>query len=219
MAALSKQQSDLIRRQLVAQIDATFPEDKKESAKKQILNMNDEQLIEFLKQNKLIQSPVKEPISESAGTQECIFCAIIKGNIPHYKIDENKDSIAILEINPISKGHTIIIPKKHTESQAKLPQGTFSLAKKISKKLQTRLKPKDIKMFFVNIMGHEVINILPVYKDEKISSPRKSAKKEELEKIQRKLEKKTAIKTAKSQKTKKKKAEKKEKLWLPKRIP
>ena len=206
MATLSKQQSDLIRRQLVSQIDATFPEDRKEPAKKQILNMNDEELIEFLKQNKLIQSPIEEPLSTPGGTgttQECIFCAIVKGNIPHYKIDENKDSIAILEINPISKGHTIIIPKKHIESQAKLPQGAFSLAKKSSKKLQTKLrpKPKEVKMFFVNIMGHEAMNILPVYKDETISSPRKSAKKEELEKLQKKLEKKSSIKSKKITKT------------------
>jgi histidine triad (HIT) family protein len=220
---LNKEQSDLLRRQLASQIDATFPADKKEFAKKQLLNMDDSQLEAFLKQNKLIK-PLESPPEQSQGEeQQCIFCAILSGTIPSYKIDENKDAIAILEINPISKGHVIIIPKQHVESQAKLPQSAFSLAKKLIKKLKSKLKAKDVKMFFVNVMGHETINVLPVYKEETITSPRTQADKKDLEKLQKKLQKKPTKK--KAHKPKKLKAGKKsvkpkeKKLWLPKRIP
>lgn len=43
----------------------------------------------------------------------CIFCKIVKGEIPCYKIHENDDFLAFLDIAQFSEGHTIIIPKKH----------------------------------------------------------------------------------------------------------
>lgn len=44
---------------------------------------------------------------------DCIFCKIINGVIPSAKVYEDADFIAILDINPVSKGHLLIIPKKH----------------------------------------------------------------------------------------------------------
>ena len=44
---------------------------------------------------------------------DCIFCKIINGDIPSYKIYEDDIVIAFLDINPISLGHTLVIPKKH----------------------------------------------------------------------------------------------------------
>lgn len=44
---------------------------------------------------------------------DCIFCKIAKGEIPSYKIYEDKNLIAFLDIKPFTKGHTLIIPKRH----------------------------------------------------------------------------------------------------------
>lgn len=44
----------------------------------------------------------------------CIFCNIIKGDIPSYKIYEDEYILAFLDVNPVNPGHTLIIPKKHT---------------------------------------------------------------------------------------------------------
>ncbi len=43
----------------------------------------------------------------------CIFCKIIKGEIPSYKIYEDKEVFAFLDIRPLNLGHTLVIPKKH----------------------------------------------------------------------------------------------------------
>ena len=45
---------------------------------------------------------------------DCLFCKIIKGEIPSYKVYEDDIVYAFLDINPDSNGHTLIIPKKHT---------------------------------------------------------------------------------------------------------
>lgn len=46
---------------------------------------------------------------------DCIFCKIIKGQIPCYKIYEDKDYLAFLDISQFTKGHTLVIPKTHFE--------------------------------------------------------------------------------------------------------
>ncbi len=47
---------------------------------------------------------------------DCIFCKIIKGEIPSEKIFENESTFAFLDINPINKGHTLVVPKNHAEN-------------------------------------------------------------------------------------------------------
>jgi len=44
---------------------------------------------------------------------QCIFCKIVKGEIPSYKVYEDERVLAFLDINPIAQGHTLIIPKRH----------------------------------------------------------------------------------------------------------
>lgn len=207
---LSQEQIAQIKEQITQQIESNFPEDKKELAKQQIKAMNAEQLEEFLEKNKLIKTS-----QDSSKNQQCIFCSIISGDAQAYKIDENEKAIAILEINPISKGHTLVIPKEHISSSEKIPQSVFSLAKKIAKKIKTKFKLKDIKISSSNLFGHEIINILPVYKNETLDSKRNQAKPEELKTIQKILKEKPKEKIVRKPRTKKIK----EKIWLPKRIP
>lgn len=47
---------------------------------------------------------------------ECIFCKIIRGEIPCFKISENEQVLVFADINPINRGHTLIIPKNHAEN-------------------------------------------------------------------------------------------------------
>lgn len=44
---------------------------------------------------------------------DCVFCKIVKGEIPCYKIYEDKNFLAFLDIAPFTEGHTLVIPKKH----------------------------------------------------------------------------------------------------------
>ncbi|HUT83969.1 MAG TPA: HIT domain-containing protein, partial [Thermodesulfobacteriota bacterium] len=45
--------------------------------------------------------------------EDCIFCKIIKGEIPSFKVYEDEKVFAFEDINPISEGHTLVVPKKH----------------------------------------------------------------------------------------------------------
>ncbi len=172
---IPEEQVDQIKKQLVDQIEKTFPEDKKKDAIDQLKGMDGEQLQEFLIQNNLIKTDGSQP---EGPPQKCIFCSIVSGEIPTNKIDENKQAIATLEINPISKGHSLIIPKEHIDSPEKVPKEAKELAEKLSKKIKTKLKPKEVQIIQGNLFGHEIINVLPTYENETINSEKKQPSKE-----------------------------------------
>ncbi|MFH1401229.1 MAG: HIT family protein [Nanoarchaeota archaeon] len=52
---------------------------------------------------------------------DCIFCKIVAGKIPCQKVFEDKAVLAFLDINPIHKGHTLVIPKKHYDHFMQMP--------------------------------------------------------------------------------------------------
>lgn len=53
--------------------------------------------------------------------QQCIFCKIVAGDIPSYKVYEDNNFLAFLDINPANPGHTIVIPKKHYSVIPQIP--------------------------------------------------------------------------------------------------
>ncbi|KAH8989413.1 HIT-like protein [Lactarius hatsudake] len=66
----------------------------------------------------------------------CIFCKIIKGEIPSFKLLETEFTFSFLDMNPLSKGHSLVIPKFHGEKLHDVPDeylaDTLSIAKKIA---------------------------------------------------------------------------------------
>ena len=66
--------------------------------------------------------------------EDCIFCKIVKGEIPSYKVYEDDNFLAFLDINPLSPGHTQVIPKKHYNFVWDVPNAGeyFEVAKKIA---------------------------------------------------------------------------------------
>lgn len=72
--------------------------------------------------------------------QECIFCKIVKGEIPSFKIYEDARVLAFADINPISTGHTLIIPKAHAANIWEISQEDLAAVAAASKKLADAIK-------------------------------------------------------------------------------
>jgi|TARA_B100001971_G_C18217064_1_gene554583 histidine triad (HIT) family protein len=64
---------------------------------------------------------------------DCVFCKIIKGDIPSTKLYEDENILAFLDIMPANKGHTLVIPKKHYETLTDVPVDELE---KLTKELQ-----------------------------------------------------------------------------------
>lgn len=77
---------------------------------------------------------------------DCIFCKILKGEVPCDKIYENKQVCAFLDILPVNPGHTLVIPKKHYENIEALPEEVLCEMAKVVKKVgQAMIKGLDVK--------------------------------------------------------------------------
>ncbi|KAL4247915.1 Histidine triad (HIT) protein [Abortiporus biennis] len=69
----------------------------------------------------------------------CIFCKIVKGDIPSYKLIETEFSFSFLDIGPLSKGHALIVPKYHAEKLHQLPDEYLTDVLPIAKKIALAL--------------------------------------------------------------------------------
>ena len=72
---------------------------------------------------------------------DCIFCKIIKEEIPCAKVYENDEVLAFLDISPVNKGHVLVLPKKHFENIENLPDEILcEIARTIKKLSKAALK-------------------------------------------------------------------------------
>ena len=106
-------------------------------------------------------------------TEECLFCKIVLGEVPSEKVFENDDFLAFKDINPKSKGHTLIIPKKHIkdflELGSSLYKGYLEVAKKVAEKLVKENNAQGFNLVINNglaagqIVFHLHMHIIPRY--------------------------------------------------------
>ncbi len=206
----TKEDLENIKVKLLGHIKTTYDKTQANEFTTKINSMNDEEFIAFLKEQGML--------GKEAQQEQCIFCSMVFGDIPTTKIGENEKAIAILEINPISKGHALIIPKDHIKSVEEFPKEVNSLAEEIKEKLNKTFTPKKIEIVPGNIMGHFALNVFPVYIEEKIDSPRQKETPEGLAKIQGELIE-TTTKEINPEGKKPEEEINEENTWLPRRIP
>ena len=87
--------------------------------------------------------------------ENCIFCKIVRGEIPSYKVYEDNDFYAFLDINPLAPGHVQVIPKKHYQWVWDTPNvgEYFEVVKKIA---VAQKKAFGIEMIRSKVEGEEV---------------------------------------------------------------
>ncbi|PKP59819.1 MAG: HIT family protein [Candidatus Altiarchaeales archaeon HGW-Altiarchaeales-2] len=82
---------------------------------------------------------------------ECIFCKIVAGEIPSFKIYEDQNFVAFLDVFPVSEGHALIIPKTHYRWVWDLPNDLYAeywiVAKKVAKFLQEKLSADFVQVY------------------------------------------------------------------------
>lgn len=119
-----------------------------------------------------------------------IFTKIINGDIPSYKVAENDDYLAFLDIQPLVKGHVLVVPNKEVDYIFDLDDdtlsGLMSFAKTVAKKMD---KVLDCKRIGVTVIGLEVphahVHLIPIngIADMDFGKPKLSLDSDEMEKI------------------------------------
>ena len=89
--------------------------------------------------------------------ENCIFCKIIKGELPSYKIYEDEYVLCFLDISQASEGHTLIVPKKHFENLFDVDQETLNhMAQAV--KIVTNLLKEKLGVTDVNLLNNSGTN-------------------------------------------------------------
>ncbi len=136
--------------------------------------------------------------SSSMHQENCIFCKIVRKEIPSMIIFENEHVLAILDIRPINPGHTLVIPKKHSETFYEADSNDFKemtfAAQQIAQKIATTLKPKKVGLLVAGWdVSHTHIHVVPMQDSFDLTSKRyldheqKTATTEELERIAKRI--------------------------------
>ena len=120
---------------------------------------------------------------------ECIFCKIINGEIPANVVYENGKVLAFLDINPINRGHTLIVSKKHYENISEITEDCLRdvvvVAKKIAGAMEIGLGAEGINILHASgkaaqqSVFHFHIHLVPRYRDDGLNTWPKSKYKEE----------------------------------------
>lgn len=119
-----------------------------------------------------------------------IFSKIIAGEIPSYKIAENDLFYAFLDINPLVKGHTLVVPKQEMDYIFDLEDTTIAamtvFAKKVAKAVKAAIPCKRIGVTVIGLeVPHAHIHLIPISKESDLyfSNPKQTLPAEEMAQI------------------------------------
>ena len=112
---------------------------------------------------------------------DCIFCSIIKGDIPSRKIFEDENTLAFLDIFPANPGHSLVIPKFHVTDIHDATADEYALIAKSSKVvadiLQAKLNPDGTTIFQMNkapgwqTIFHAHMHVIPRWQGDSLQNP------------------------------------------------
>ncbi len=157
-----------------------LPEEQANELRERIENMSSDEFEKFLQ-------------NYAVPLQECPFCQIIQGKIVTIKIYESKNILAVLDVNPVTRGHVLVMPKQHYQFLTQLPDsllfGIFNFVKHIIPAIIKTVKSQGVAISILQgkeqTVPHFIVNITPRFENDKLDFTWKRLKlqKEELEKI------------------------------------
>ena len=117
-----------------------------------------------------------------------IFTKIINGEIPSYKVAEDENYYAFLDISPLQKGHTLVVPKREEDYLFDLTDeelaGLMVFAKKVAKAIKKSIPCKRVGVAVLGLdVPHAHVHLVPLVEgnDLNFSTPKKQFPKEEME--------------------------------------
>jgi histidine triad (HIT) family protein len=112
---------------------------------------------------------------------DCIFCAIVAGDAPAEIVDSDDHTVTMMDINPATKGHALVIPRAHTEDLLSISERdlchTATAAQRIAKRMEEKLKPDGFNLINATraaawqTVFHFHIHVVPRYEDDPLELP------------------------------------------------
>ncbi len=123
-----------------------------------------------------------------------VFSMIVKGEIPSYKIAENDKFYAFFDINPLQKGHTLVIPKREEDYIFDLSDEELSemivFAKKVATGIKKAIPCKKVGMAVIGLeVAHAHIHLIPINRESDMDfrGPHAKMTEQEFKDLQKKI--------------------------------
>ena len=112
---------------------------------------------------------------------DCIFCAIIAGEIPGQIVDQDERTVAFMDISPATRGHALVVPRRHARDLLEIEpedlEATILAAQRLARRIHERLRPDGLNL--LNSCGraawqtvyHFHIHVIPRYEGDPLQLP------------------------------------------------
>jgi histidine triad (HIT) family protein len=112
---------------------------------------------------------------------DCLFCQIIAGDVPSQRIDEDENTVTFMDINPATRGHALVVPRRHTRNLLEIEPDDLTAvvlaAQRLARRITDRLGADGVNL--LNSCGsvawqtvfHFHIHVIPRYSDDPLRLP------------------------------------------------
>ncbi len=112
---------------------------------------------------------------------DCLFCKIVAGEVPAQIVDEDERTIAFMDVNPATRGHALVVPRRHAADVLEVGDedlaATILAAKRLSARVMERLDADGVNL--INTCGpaawqtvfHFHVHVIPRYRDDPLRLP------------------------------------------------
>jgi histidine triad (HIT) family protein len=112
---------------------------------------------------------------------ECLFCGIVAGDVPAQIVDSDEHTVAFMDINPATRGHALVVPRKHSTDLMDVPnedlERTMIAARRLARRMEETLDPDGYNVLNAcrpaawQTVFHYHLHVIPRYEDDPLKLP------------------------------------------------
>jgi histidine triad (HIT) family protein len=112
---------------------------------------------------------------------DCLFCGIVAGDVPAQIVDSDEHTVAFMDINPATRGHTLVVPRKHSSDLIEVSDEdltrTMAAARRLARRMDETLRPDGLNVLNAcrpaawQSVFHFHLHVIPRYDDDPLKLP------------------------------------------------
>jgi histidine triad (HIT) family protein len=116
-----------------------------------------------------------------SSNSDCLFCGIVAGDVPAQIVDSDEHTVAFMDINPATRGHALVVPRRHSTDLMDVPEedlaGTMAAARRLARRMEETLEPDGYNILNAcrpaawQTIFHYHLHVIPRYEDDPLKLP------------------------------------------------
>ena len=113
--------------------------------------------------------------------EDCLFCGIVAGDVPAQIVDSDEHTVAFMDINPATRGHALVVPRRHSTDLMDVPEEdlerAMAAARRLARRMEETLEPDGFNILNAcrpaawQTIFHYHLHVIPRYEDDPLKLP------------------------------------------------